>query len=168
MIEISDTAKVSKLADIEDSVKGTKIIIGEGVVIDSFVKIKPAGGLGDLIIGKDSVINAGVIIYTGNGITIGENVMIGANTILSAATHEFRSKDLPIRKQGFVEPSPLFIGRKGIVIEDDVFIGGNSVILEGAHIKKGAVISAVSIIKGVIKEYGIYAGTPLKCVGYRQ
>lgn len=47
MIEIAATAKISKLADIEDSVRGIRIIIEDGVVIDSFVKIKPVGGVHD-------------------------------------------------------------------------------------------------------------------------
>ena len=168
MLIISPTAKISKLADIEDSVKGSKIIIGDGVVIDSFVKIKPAGGLGDLEIGANTVINPGVAIYTGNGISIGCNVLIAANCVFSPTSHEFRSRDKLIREQGFVSPSPLFVGRSGIVIEDDVWIGSNSVILEGSHVKRGAVISAGSIVKGTLEEYGIYASTPLKCYGYRR
>lgn len=168
MLIISSTAKISKLSDIEDSVKGSNITIGDGVVIDSFVKIKPAGGLGDLVIGSNTVINPGVAIYTGNGISIGCNVLIAANCVFSPTSHEFRSRDKLIREQGFVSPSPLFVGRRGIIIEDDVWIGANSVILEGAHIKKGAVISAGSIIKGELDEYGIYAGSPLKCYGYRR
>jgi virginiamycin A acetyltransferase len=48
MLIISENARISKFADIEDSVRGSKIIIDEGVAIDSFVKIKPAGGTGDV------------------------------------------------------------------------------------------------------------------------
>ena len=44
MLTIAASARISPLADIEDSVRGTHIIIGEDVVIDAFVKIKPAGG----------------------------------------------------------------------------------------------------------------------------
>lgn len=168
MLKISPTAKISKLADIEDSVKGTQIIIEDGVIIDSFVKIKPAGGSGDLVIGSHSVINPGVVIYSGNGISIGSNVMIAANCVFSPTSHEFRSRHLLIREQGFVSPSPLFVGHKGIVVEDDVWIGANCVILEGAYIRKGAVISAGSIVKGKLDEYGIYSGSPLKCFGYRR
>jgi hypothetical protein len=42
MLPISDKAIISKLADIEDSARGTRIIIEEGVRVHSFVKIKPA------------------------------------------------------------------------------------------------------------------------------
>jgi acetyltransferase-like isoleucine patch superfamily enzyme len=168
MLNISPTAKISKFADIEDSVKGSRITIEDGVIIDSFVKIKPAGGSGDLIIGAYSVINPGVVIYTGNGIAIGSNVMIGANCVLSASSHEFLDKSIPVIKQGFIPPSRLRGGVAGIVIEDDVWIGANCTVHEGAHIKRGAVISAGSIIKSVLEEYGIYTGSPLKCLGYRR
>ena len=168
MLNISPSAKISKFADIEDSVRGSQITIGDGVTIESFVKIKPAGGLGDLVIGSNSVINPGVVIYTGNGISIGSNVLIAANCVFSPTSHEFRSRDLLIREQGFIRPSPLFVGRGGIIIEDDVLIGANCVVLEGAYIQKGAVVSAGSIVKGKLEEYGIYSGNPLKCFGYRR
>jgi virginiamycin A acetyltransferase len=168
MLIISPTARISKFADIEDSVKGSRIIIKDRVIIDSFVKIKPAGGMGDLVIDDDAVINPGVVMYTGNGLTIGKNVMIAANCTFSPTSHEFMSKDKPIREQGFIAPSPLFGGKSGIVVGDDVWIGANCVILEGTVIGKGAVISAGSIVKGKLEEYGIYSGKPLKCLGHRR
>ncbi len=48
---IDPTARVSHLAEIEVSTRGTHITLEAGVVVDSFVKIKPAGGLGDVVIG---------------------------------------------------------------------------------------------------------------------
>ena len=60
MIKIHDTAKVSENCDIEDSVRGSVIEIGAFSNIDSFVKIKPAGGYGDIKLGKDP--ETGVII----------------------------------------------------------------------------------------------------------
>ena len=50
----------------------------------------------------------------------------------------------------------------GIVIEDDVWIGANCTILEGARIGQGAVVTAGSVVKGVLEPYGVYAGSPLK------
>ena len=76
MIEIHPTAYVSPLADIEESVKGSKIIIGPDSYIDAFVKIKAAGGVGNITIGRQSFINSGCVLYIGNGISIGDNVKI--------------------------------------------------------------------------------------------
>ena len=53
MIEIDPSAVVSRLCDIEDSVRGTRIVVGAHSVLDSFVKIKPAGGRGDVAVTGD-------------------------------------------------------------------------------------------------------------------
>ena len=162
MISIAENAFVSKLADIEDSVRGTKIIIDEGVYIDSFVKIKPVGGLGDLYIGKNSYINSCCVLYTGNGIKIGEDVLIASNCTLAPTNHEYREKSKTIKAQRFMD------SKGGIVIEDDVWIGANTVILDGSIIRKGAVIGANSLVNGEIPEYSIYVGSPAKKVGERK
>jgi len=162
MLIISKSAKISKLADIEDSVRGSRIIIEDGVHIDSFVKIKPSGGMGDLIIGANSHINSGTVIYTGHGVNIGERVLISANCTIVPANHEYRSKNKAISTQGFMA------SKGGIIIEDDVWIGANNVVLDGAVIRKGAVVGAGSVVRGELIEYGVYAGNPLKLIGRRE
>lgn len=162
MIEIDPTARVSHLADIEDSVRGSLIAVGAMSVIDSFVKIKPAGGSGDVIIGQNCVINSGTVIYSGNGVAIGNNVAIAANCTLAPVNHEYREKDKLIRAQGFM-PS-----KGGIQIEDDVWIGANTVLLDGAILRKGCVIGAGSIVRSEVAPYSINAGNPLRLIGWRQ
>ena len=161
MIETDPTAKISPLADIEPSSRGTRYIIGPRVMIDAFVKIKPAGGSGNVVIGADSYINSGCVLYSGNGITIAENVLIAANCTLAATNHSFQKLDLPIRMQGFQK------SRGGIVIEQDVWIGANCVLLDGAHVGAGAVIAAGSIVRGRVEPNTINAGSPLQCIGQR-
>jgi acetyltransferase-like isoleucine patch superfamily enzyme len=162
MINIHPSAKISPLADIEDSVRGTEITISANCVIDSFVKIKPAGGIGSLSIGEFSVINAGCVLYTGNGITIGKNVAIAANCTLAPVNHEYKKKNVLIRHQGFCA------SKGGILIEDDVWIGANCIILDGAIIRQGCVIGAGSIVRGEIKSYTINVGNPLSVIGLRE
>lgn len=162
MLQISSSAKISKLADIEESIRGTKIIIDDEAVIDSFVKIKPVGGIGDVYIGKKSYINSGTVIYSGNGVNIGNYVLIASNCTLAPVNHEYISKDKTIIEQRFM-PS-----KGGILIEDDVWIGANTVILDGAIIKKGVVIGACSLVRGELEAYGIYSGNPLQLKGYRK
>ena len=162
MLIIAPTAKISPLADIEDSVRGSRIEVGEGAVIDAFVKVKPAGGAGDVVIGAGSVINSGCVIYTGHGVNIGANVLIAANCTLAATNHEFRDPARLIRDQGFM-PS-----RGGIVIEDDVWIGANVVLLDGAVVRQGSVIAAGSVVRDERPAYSISAGAPAKTVGWRR
>lgn len=159
---IHPQARVSLLADIEQSVRGTIISVGAGSVIDSFVKIKPVGGMGDLIIGENVTINSGCVIYTGNGVTIGDNVAIAANCTLAPVNHAFRRRDTLIREQGFQA------SRGGIVIEDDVWIGSGVTLLDGSVLRKGCVIGAMSLVRGEIPAYSISAGNPLAVKGWRQ
>ena len=161
MIEIDPTARVSSQADIEESVRGTLIRIGPKVVIDAFVKIKPVGGSGEVIIGEASYINSGTVIYSGNGVLVGRGVLVAANCTFASTNHEFSRADIPIAKQGF-RPS-----RGGITVEDDVWIGANCVILDGAHIRKGAVIGAASVVRGEVAPNTIWAGNPLRQIGKR-
>ena len=158
---IHPTALIAKLTDIEDSVRGSILEIGADVVIDSFVKIKFVGGSGDITIGPRCYINSGCVIYSGNGVSLGAGVLVAANCTLAATNHECRFKDKMIRDQGFA-PS-----KGGIVIEDDVWIGANSVILDGAIIRKGAVVAAGSCVRGEIDAYTIMAGMPLRQIGIR-
>jgi len=162
MLIISETARISRLADIEDSLKGSRIIIEDGAMIDSFVKIKPAGGMGDVRIGRNSYINSGVVIYSGNGVNIGEDVLVAANCTFAPVSHEFASRAKKIVEQGF-KP-----GRGGILIEDDVWIGANCVILDGAVLRKGCVIGAHSLVMGEVGSYSINVGNPLKTIGFRE
>jgi virginiamycin A acetyltransferase len=161
MLVIAPTARISRLADIEESVRGTRIIIEDDVVIDAFVKIKPAGGDGDVVIGRGSVINSGCVLYTGNGIRIGCNVLLAANCTLAPTNHAFADPDHPIRAQGF-QPS-----RGGIVIGDDVWIGANSVLVDGARVGQGCVIGAMSLVRGDLPGFCVAYGTPARVTGWR-
>lgn len=161
MLVIDPTARISALADVEESVRGTLIQIGPRTVVDAFVKIKPAGGSGNVVIGADCAINSGTVIYTGNGVMIGDAVLIAANCTLAPTNHAFADRSRRIRDQGFL-PS-----KGGIVIEDDVWLGANVVVLDGAVIGKGSVVAASSVVRGRLEPFGIYAGVPAKRVGFR-
>jgi acetyltransferase-like isoleucine patch superfamily enzyme len=160
--QISPTARISALADLEESQRGSKLVIGDGAMVDSFVKIKFAGGSGDIIIGAHSYINSCTVIYSGNGITIGENVLISANCTFAPVNHAYKRRDQKIIDQRFM-PS-----RGGIIIEDDVWIGANTVILDGAIIRRGSVVGAHSLVKSELPAYSIHVGNPLKLLGYRE
>ena len=162
MIEIDSTARVSPHCDIEDSVRGSRIVVGRGSVIDSFVKIKPTGGSGDLVIGERSVVNSGCVLYTGNGISIGDHVAIAANCTFAPVNHAYRDRSRLIAEQGFL-PS-----RGGIVVEDDVWIGANCVLLDGTILRQGCVIGAGSLVRGEVAAYTVHAGNPLVRLGERQ
>jgi len=159
---IHSDARISPLADIEESVRGTRFELGARSVIDSFVKVKPAGGSGDVVIGEDVVVNSGCVMYTGNGIRIGDRVAIAANCVFAPVNHAFQRPDVPIREQGFQA------SRGGIVIEDDVWIGACCVLLDGAVLREGAVVGACSLVRGEIPAFTVWGGNPLRQLGERR
>jgi acetyltransferase-like isoleucine patch superfamily enzyme len=148
------SAKVSHLASIEISQRGTNTIIGENSVIDDFVKIKHVGGTGHVIIGDYVYINSCTVIYSGNGVNIGNSVLIGPNCNIVPSNHCFSDRNIEIRKQGFQD------SKGGITIEDDVWLGANVTIVDGAIIRKGCIIGANSLVIGDTEPYTVYAGSP--------
>ncbi|KZR78320.1 acyltransferase [Prochlorococcus marinus] len=161
-IAIHPSARVSDLADLELSQRGSCLVVGAESQIDSFVKIKPAGGLGDVVIGDRCYLNSGCVLYSGNGITIGNDVLIAANCTLAPVNHAFRDRSRLILDQGF-EPS-----RGGIVIEDDVWIGANCVLLDGAVLRQGCVVGAGSLVRGELPPFSICCGSPAVPIDSRQ
>ena len=161
-IELDPTARVSPLADLESSQRGSRIVVGAHCQIDSFVKIKPAGGLGDVVLGERVYLNSGCVLYSGHGICIGNDVLIAANCTLAPVNHAYAARDQLIRQQGFA------LSKGGIVIEDDVWIGANCVLLDGAVLRQGCVVGAGSLVRGELPAYSICRGTPAVVVGQRQ
>ena len=94
LLSVHESAEISPKCDIEVSVKGSIIEIGSHSVVDSFVKFKPAGGLGDIIIGKRVHINSCCVIYSGNGVTIGDDVLIAANCTFAPVNHEYKNSSI--------------------------------------------------------------------------
>jgi virginiamycin A acetyltransferase len=163
VLQIHPSAVVSPFAEIERSIRGTLIDIGENVRIDAFVKIKPVGGEGEVRIGPNCYINSGTVMYTGNGITLAGEVLVGPNCCLVPATHAYRERGRTIREQRF-QPS-----RGGIDVGFDVMINTGCIIVDGVTIPDGVVIGAGSLVlrSDVLEPYGVYAGRPLQKIGER-
>lgn len=161
MLKIAESAQISELAHLESSDRGTVIQIGDNTFIDSFVRIRPVGGIGNIIIGPNCFINSGCVLFSGNGISFGEYVLVGPNCTFAPTNHEYTLRSVPIRLQGFL-PS-----KGGIIIEDDVWIGANTTILDGAILRQGCVIGAGSLVRGEVVAYSINCGNPLRKTGMR-
>jgi virginiamycin A acetyltransferase len=123
MLVISPSARISPLADVEDSTRGSRIETGDEVVVDSFVKIKAVGGA---------------------------DVLIAANVTIAPVNHEFSLE--PINTQRF-QPSrggiliedDVWVGAgsvilDGAVLRRGVVVGAGSVVrgeLEAYSISAG-------------------------------
>jgi galactoside O-acetyltransferase len=121
-------------------------------------------------IGANFILGENVILDAGesNGVYIGNFVGIARNSFLRAANHKFDSIEIPWMLQGHEAKELEYNSRKySIVIEDDVWIGAHCIILSGAHIGKGSVISAGSVVASVIPPYSIVAGNPARVISNR-
>lgn len=158
---IADDAYVSPDARIHPSSRGSRISIGAGSQIYDFVVVRCVGGSADIVIGCHCYINPHCTLYSGNGITLGDYVLLAPGVSIVPTNHAFGRRDVPIRHQGFM-PS-----KGGVVIEDDVWVGANSVILDGAHIERGAVVAAGSVVQGRIPAYTVWGGVPARFIRER-
>ncbi len=92
-------------------------------------------------------------IFIGNYCSIADNVEFlvgGEHNYKRISTFPFQSR---IYKQS-TSDTPNY----DIIIEDDVWIGYECLIMSNAHIGKGSVIGARSIVTGEVPPYSIYVG----------
>ena len=160
-LRIHPTAFVSANASIQPSQRGSKIIVGAHTQIYDFVVLKAVGGSGDIEMGEHCYINAHSTLYSGNGIRMGNYVLIAPGCVLAPTNHSYQSRERPIRQQGFM-PS-----KGGIVIEDDVWVGANCTILDGATIRRGAIVAAGSVVNSEIGAFQIWGGAPAEYIRER-
>ncbi len=132
---------------------GGRIAIGDRVLFEgTIVPIELAAWGAELTIGDGCYINYGTNISSRAGVRIGNNVAIGQYAIImdddyhSAEDHRLGGKRAPI------------------VIEDDAWLGARVIVLKGAHIGRGAVIGANSVVTGTIPAGAVALGSPARVV----
>lgn len=136
---------------IIESINGSKITIGDNVVICSDSKFTALGINHKVII---RTLTSAAKIYIGNNcgisgaticaaeeIKIGENTMLGANvSIMDTDFHPIQHKNRRYNKEWTnVKCRPVNIG-------NNVFIGTNAIILKGVSIGDNSIIAAGAII----------------------
>ncbi|WP_423145926.1 acyltransferase [Rubrolithibacter danxiaensis] len=126
--------------------------LGPQSVIEDFSTIN--NGVGDVIIGKKSIIGIGNVII--GPVSIGNNVMLAQNIVISGLNHGFEDISTP--------PSAQKVVTKDITISDDVWIGANCVVTAGVKIGKHSVIGAGSIVTKDIPDYCVAVGNPAKII----
>lgn len=116
---------------------GGRLVIGAGVSIGAGSQLVAQGGA--LSIGCDSFIGIGCLVTSKVEVNIGRDVLIAEYVTIRDQNHRFPIGQR-IRESGF-DCAPVVIG-------DDVWIGAKSSVLKGAHVGKGAVIAAHSLVRG--------------------
>ena len=100
----------------------------------------------------DSFIGHNCTIVAKSKIIVKSHCLIAELVTIRDQDHIFSDRTKLIQEQGFTsEP---------IVIQENVWIGCKVTVLPGSTIGKNCVIGAHSLVKGVIQENSLYAGTP--------
>jgi acetyltransferase-like isoleucine patch superfamily enzyme len=132
-------------APVIQRVRGSEIVIGDGVELRSSLQSNPLAPNHPVIlatrtshatirIGNDCGLTAATIVAA-ERVELGERVLVGANATI--VDTDFHPLD-PVARRERHAP-----GRHAAVrIEDDVFIGMNSIILKGTTLGAGCVVGA--------------------------
>jgi acetyltransferase-like isoleucine patch superfamily enzyme len=147
---------------ILDGLMRRGIVLGDHAKIGAYSVLAgaPISNLGEGIsMGANSAVDAYSFIGSSGFVSIGQNVIMGQHVGFHPENHEFDRIDIPIREQGTT--------RQGITIEDDVWVGSNAIFLDGAHVGRGSVIGAGSVVRGSIPPYSIAVGVPARVIRSR-
>jgi len=130
------------------------ILIGNKVVIKSRSRISTTTGL--IEISDFCYLGQNMWMGGKGNISIKKNSIFAMNVVIISSNHDYMNI-----------PTPYYEGieiRKDITIGENVWVGANSVILPGVTIEDGSVISAGSVVHGVIPKNSIASGNPAKVI----
>ncbi|MDZ7271137.1 MAG: acyltransferase [candidate division KSB1 bacterium] len=164
---------------------GSKIHLGDNVVVDDFVVLDAKGEgnagitIGDnVILGRYSVLSCkDGTIRVGNNVSLGvacvihsvgaSSVVIGNDCPIAAycyliggGNYRYDRVDIPIMQQEAYS-------KGGIVVEDNVWIGAQAVVLDGVTIGSGSVVAAGAAVYRNVPKMSIVGGVPAKVVRRR-
>jgi len=118
------------------------------------------GDGGTILIGEHVHISRNAYINGVGDVEIGKDTMIGPNLVIISGNHSFDDLHTPMRLQG-VQPAK-------VKIEEDVWLGSNVSVMPGVTIGKGTVVAAGAVVTSDLPPYSIAAGVPAKVIRKRQ
>jgi acetyltransferase-like isoleucine patch superfamily enzyme len=112
-----------------------------------------------LVIGDRCVIGARSSIIAHSSITIGDDVWFGEDVFVTDANHGYEDPTLPIGRQ-IADAEPVAIGAGS-------WLGHGAIVLPGADVGRHVVVAAGSVVRGVVPESCVVAGSPARVVRRR-
>lgn len=139
-------------------------MINQNVKVGSNCLIMPGVqffGDGPIVIGNNVSIGNNTMLYASKdgGITIGDNTMIAADCYIIDTDHGIRA-GTPMCQQ----PNTV----KRVQIGSDVWLAAGVKVLKGSVIGDGAVVGALSLVKGEVESNAVVCGVPAKVLKYRE
>lgn len=143
-----------------------------------FNQLRVSSMRGFMKIGKHNRIMR--LVYVGNGqnikigsncrinektrldnVKIGNHVMIARESVILGKTHQVKSTESPMERQGN-------INLPQTIIEDDVWLGLRTAVMPGIRIGRGSIIGAGAVVTKDVNRYAVVGGVPAKLIKYRK
>jgi maltose O-acetyltransferase len=122
--------------------------IGQGSSIHRHCRVyKPT----QVKIGRNTVVNYGVLLDGRGGLDIGDVVSISEGTMILTSSHDVDSPDFAYVCDG-------------VTIGDYAFIGSRAQILPGVTIGEGAVVGAGAVVTRDVAPYTVVGGVPARYI----
>jgi galactoside O-acetyltransferase len=140
----------------------SRISLGDSVRIDDFCVL--SAGEGGITIGNHVHLACFSSLIGMGAITLEDFSNVSSRVSIYSSNDDYSGETMtnPTVPDDFknVDHRPVTIGRHCV-------IGCGSVILPGVSLGAGAIVGALSLIKGKCEEFGIYAGVPALKIGDR-
>lgn len=111
-------------------------------------------GVENLVIGDDSVIAWHCQVDARAGLVIGDHVAIASHVLIIAGSHDLQAPEF------WSVSAPIYI-------DDYAWIASRALIGHGAHIGRGAVVTANTVVAKEVAPYKIVGGSGAKAMGER-
>lgn len=134
------------------------ILLGNNVRIDDFCVIT-AGDDEPVSVGSWVHLAAFSALFGRGGIAISDFATLSSRVSVYSANDDYSGEHMtnPMVPSAYtgVVTAPVTIGRH-------VVVGASSVVLPGTTISDGCSVGALSLVRGVLEPWGIYAGVPAR------
>jgi acetyltransferase-like isoleucine patch superfamily enzyme len=140
-----------------------ELVVGDRVHVSGKISVNFAASFSSrprLEIGDGSDIAHDTRFVVGREIRIGRNVQVaGGVTFRDSGGHPAD----PARRLAGDAPDAGDV--KPVVVHDNAWIGSGVLVMPGTEIGEGAIVSAHSVVSGVVAPYTIVAGNPARRIG---
>jgi acetyltransferase-like isoleucine patch superfamily enzyme len=147
----------SKITNAEKIKIGSNVTIGRSVWLNAKNDTENQGS--KICIGDGTYIGSYVQINGWESVCIDNNVLIADRVVITDAGHLYKNTNIPVIKQG-----DCFKG--AIKILEGSWIGAGAVILPGVTIGKNSVVAANSLVRKSIPDNCVAGGIPAKIIKY--
>lgn len=152
--------QISKLTKL---INPTNITLKNNIQVDDNCLLSAKSGL--IEIGNYVHIGRNSALFSGSKIMLSDFSGISVNCNLFGKSGIFDGSCLTNPcipdKYARVHSGDIFLGKHAVV-------GANTIILPNTHINDGVVVGSLSLVKGILNEWTIYGGSPIRKIKERK